>query len=175
MPGRSNLGRLPAALSGALVLLAAAPAAAQDGAADPALIALGVGIYDVAQRDDAAADFRLEYRSDVALWLIKPWAGLEATSDGALYGVAGLLADIGLGRRVVLTPSLGVGAYHDGGGKDLGAVLEFRSQLELAWRFDDTSRLGLAVSHISNASLGKDNPGTEILSLYYAFPLDHLF
>ena len=62
--------------------LMAAPAAAQDGKAEPALIALGIGYYDFAQGDDAAADFRLEYRSDLALWLIKPWAGLEATSDG---------------------------------------------------------------------------------------------
>ncbi len=168
-------GRLLAALSAAAALLMAAPAAAQDGEAEPALIALGIGYYDFAQGDDAAADFRLEYRSDLALWLIKPWAGLEATSDGAFYGLAGLLADIRLGRRLVLTPSLGVGTYHEGGGKDLGSVLEFRSQLELAWRFDDASRLGLAVSHISNASVGKDNPGTEILTLYYAFPLERLF
>ncbi len=175
MSAGPGLGSLLAALSAAAALLMAAPAAAQDGEADPALIALGLGYYDVAKGDDAAADFRLEYRSDLALWLIKPWAGLEATSDGALYGVAGLLADIRLGRRVVLTPSLGVGAYRDGGGKDLGAVLEFRSQLELAWRFDDASRLGLAVSHISNASVGKDNPGTEILTLYYALPLERLF
>lgn len=180
MAARRGLRHLRAALLGLMASflaasLPAAPALAQEAARDPALIAFGLGYYDINQRDDEAADFRLEYRSDLALWLIKPWAGLEATSDGALYGVAGLLADLPLGEHVVLTPGLGAGAYRDGGGKDLGAVVEFRSQIELAWRFADASRLGLAFSHISNASLGDDNPGAEILTLYYAIPVERLF
>ena len=111
----------------------------------------------------------------MALWIVKPWAGLEVTSDGAVYGLGGILADIALGPSVRLTPSLGVGAYHDGGGKDLGHTVEFRSQIELAYRFEGGPRLGLAFGHISNASLGDDNPGTEILTLYYMIPLDALF
>ena len=39
-----------------------------------------------------------------------------------------------------------------GDGLDLGYGLEFRSQLEIAYRFDNRSRLGVAVSHMSNAS-----------------------
>jgi hypothetical protein len=162
-----------AALAAAVGLLLAAPAWAEE--AEPALLALGLGYYDINQQDDEAVDFRLEYRSDLALWIVRPWAGLEATSDGAVYGLGGLLADIALGPRLRLTPSLGVGAYHDGGGKDLGHTVEFRSQVELAYRFEGGQRLGLAFGHISNASLGDDNPGTEILTLYYMVPLDTLF
>jgi len=154
-------------------LLLAASARAEEG--DPALLALGLGYYDVNLRDDEAADFRVEYRSDLALWVIKPWAGLEVTSDGAVYGLGGLLADIALGPSVRLTPSFGAGLYHDGGGKDLGHTVEFRSQIELAYRFEGGWNLGLAFGHISNASLGKDNPGTEILTLYTMIPLDALF
>ena len=54
-------------------------------------------------------------------------------------------------------------------------MLEFRSQIELATRFDDRSRLGLAFSHISNASVGERNPGTEILTLTYMVPVERIF
>jgi len=142
---------------------------------DPALVALGVGWYDFNKHTEEAVDFRLEYRHDETVWLFKPWLGIEATSDGAVYGVAGLLVDLDLGSRFVLTPSVGVGAYHDGNGKDLGSGLEFRTQIELAYRFADHSRLGLAVSHISNADFGDSNPGAEVINLYYAVPIGALF
>ncbi len=142
---------------------------------DPAFIGLGLGYFDGLQDDDTAVDFRLEYRHDERWWIFKPWAGLEVTSDAAIYGMAGVLVDIYFGRRVVLTPSFGAGAYSKGDGKDLGSVIEFRSQIELAYRFNDRSRLALALSHISNASIGSDNPGTEVLTVYYHLPLDSLF
>ncbi|MBO6784517.1 MAG: acyloxyacyl hydrolase, partial [Alphaproteobacteria bacterium] len=62
--------------------------------------------------------------------------------------------------------------YADGNGKDLGHTIEFRSQLEIGYRFDDRSRLSFAVSHISNASLGDSNPGTEIATIYYHIPIN---
>jgi hypothetical protein len=142
--------------------------------AEPAFLSAGIGYFDFWSRDDTAADVRLEYRHDAGLWVFKPWVGVEATSDGAVFGVGGLLVDIDLGPRLVLTPSVGLGAYHDGGGLQLHNTLEFRSQVELAYRFHDRSRLGLAFSHISNASLGDDNPGAEIISLYYHLPLTRL-
>jgi hypothetical protein len=142
---------------------------------DPALFSVGVGAFDVIEGDDDAVDFRLEYRHGGTLWLVKPWVGIEATSDGGLYGAAGLLADFHLGERVVLTPSLGVGGFAEGDGKDLGHALEFRSQIEAAYRFDDQSRLGLAFSHISNASLGDRNPGVEVLTVYYSLPVSRIF
>ena len=169
----SSARRVLAVLGAAAALLLAAPVSAEEG--EPALLALGLGYYDIRAKDDRAADFRLEYRSDLALWIFRPWIGLEATSDGAVYGVGGFLADIPLGSRLRLTPSLGVGAYHNGDGKDLGHAVQFRSQIELAYRFEDGQRLAVAFSHISNASLSSQNPGTEILTLYYMVPFDLLF
>jgi lipid A 3-O-deacylase len=137
-------------------------------------LTIGTGWYDFNDNKDAV-DFRVEYRSDLKLLgFIKPWAGIEFTSDRAVYGVAGIHTDIFFGRRIVLTPSFGVGAYADGDGKDLGNTIEFRSQIELGYRFDDWSRLSLAVSHISNASLGDNNPGTEIATIYYHIPIRNL-
>lgn len=164
---------------GAVVLfgLTATQAAAQIdlGQNDPAYITLGVGGYDVLQNDDTAVDFRLEYRHNKGLWIFKPWAGVEVTTDGAVYGVAGIHSDIHLGDRVVITPSFGVGAYHDGNGKELGSVVEFRSQVELAYVFENQNKLGVAIGHISNAGIGDDNPGTEIVNLYYSIPLGKVF
>lgn len=148
------------------------PLAAQEDR--PAFLSIGAGYYDVNKRDDGAADFRLEYRHGQGLWKIKPWAGIEATSDGAVYGLGGILLDLELGERFAIVPSFGVGAYSNGSGKDLGGTLEFRSQIELAYIFGDRSRLSLAFSHISNADTGHDNPGAEILNLYYSLPLNRI-
>ncbi len=157
---------------GAASLGAAAPARA-DGD-DPAFLVFGAGYYDMNKQDDTAADFRLEYRHGEKFWIFKPWIGVEGTSDGAVYGAVGVLIDVYFGTRVVLTPSFGAGLYANGDGKDLGHAVEFRSQIELSYRFDDRSRLGLAFSHISNASIADENPGVEILTLSYSLPLDGL-
>lgn len=153
--------------------LAGSVGATAAGAADdePDFLSIGAGWYDFNDNMDAA-DARIEYRSNwKMLGFIKPWAGVEVTSDKAFYGAGGVLVDIYFGRRLVLTPSFGVGAYADGDGKDLGNTIEFRSQLELGYRFDDWSRVSLAVSHISNAGLGDSNPGTEVATIYYHLPL----
>lgn len=163
---------LAAALAVALLGLGERPARA-DG---PTLLGAAGGWYDAFARDEPAADFRLEYRRHERLFgLIKPWAGLEATSDGGFWGGGGLLLDLYFGRRVVLTGSFAPGLYLNGAGKDLGYPLEFRSQIEIAYRFDDRSRLALALSHLSNAGLGDTNPGTEVISLYYHLPIETLF
>ncbi|MHA1600019.1 MAG: acyloxyacyl hydrolase [Alphaproteobacteria bacterium] len=162
-------------LGGFIAALGLMPTSARAGEDAPSFLVGGIGAFDLVQDDDTAIDFRLEYRHGTGLWFIKPWIGIEGTSDGAIYGLGGLLADIPLGQRIVVTPSFGIGAYGEGDGKDLGNTVEFRSQIELAYRFDNRSRIGVAFSHISNAGIGDQNPGTEILNVYYAYPLDGLF
>ncbi len=157
-----------------LALTALTLTAPRARAEDPSFLTLGIGYFDVNRQVADAADFRLEYRHGGKVWIFKPWVGVEATSDGAVYGAAGILIDVFFGRRVVVTPSFGAGYYEEGDGKDLGHDIEFRSQIEIAYRFDDRSRLGLAFSHISNVSIGDINPGVEILNLYYSVPLDGL-
>ena len=101
---------------------------------------------------------------------------LAGTSTGQGFIGAGVLMDIYFGRRFVVTPSFAPHLYFGGNDDlDLDYPLEFRSQLEAAYRFDDRSRIGIAVSHYSNASLGDTNPGTESAMLYYAVPIDKIF
>jgi lipid A 3-O-deacylase len=158
---------------------------------DPSLIGLSVGRYDQDWVEphflflnaghggnDKATDFRLEYRFGTSLvsWTdpyvkIKPFMGLQATSDLAIYGLGGILFDIALGP-VMITPSFGVGLYGRGEGRDLGFPVEFRSQLELGYRFENQMRVSVAYSHISNANLSETNPGVDIISAYLHFPVD---
>lgn len=163
----------------AAVLTATGLLFAQSGGAlaqeDPAFLSIGAGYFDWNRQKDEAAEFRLEYRDDHKLWIFRPLAGIMGTSDGAVYGFAGVGVDVFFGNRFVVTPSFAPGYYHEGSGLDLGYGLEFRSQIEFAYRFDNRSRLGLAVSHMSNASLGDTNPGTESAILYYSMPINMIF
>lgn len=155
----------------ALAVSAAAPCGPA-AAGDPAFLSLGVGYYNVAEDTGQAAEFRLEYRSDLKLWIFKPFVAAAATSSGSVFIGGGILADIYLGRRLVLSGSFGPFYYAQGASDfDLGYPLEFRSQAELAYRFDNRARLGVAISHYSNAGLGDGNPGSETISLNYSIPL----
>jgi hypothetical protein len=119
---------------------------------------------------------RAEYRwADPLIWQIKPMAGIEYTSEGSGWVGTGLYYDYHFGNNFFLTPSLAVGLYNDGGGKDLGSVIEFRSQIEVGYEFENASSVSAGLSHLSNAGLDDKNPGTEVLSLYYHMPVGMLF
>jgi len=156
-----------------IFLVAAGPAAAQEGGDDPGFLRVGVGYYDL-NDDWDAGEVHAEFISGEKLWIFNPFIGVMGTTDAAIYGYAGIRLDLFLGRRWVLTPSFAPGLYSDGDGKDLGHVIEFRSALEIAYRFDDRSRLGLSVYHLSNAGLDDNNPGTEVATLHYSYPLTKL-
>ena len=139
---------------------------------EPSFISLGVGVYDI-NDDFTAADFRAEFRWGKGFFdVVKPFVGIQGTSDGTIYGFFGLGVDLHLGDRIVVTPNVAAGLLDEGSGKDLGSPVEFRTGLEIAWRFENRSRLGLAFHHISNAHLTDKNPGTEVLSVVYSIPID---
>ncbi|MEM6902075.1 MAG: acyloxyacyl hydrolase [Pseudomonadota bacterium] len=93
-------------------------------------------------------------------------------TDESAYGYAGFGLEFVIDEQFVITPSTAIGAYHRGEGRRLGSTLEFRSGLELAYRWDNDIQLGLGYHHLSNADIGDNNPGTEHLSLYLNIPLD---
>lgn len=163
MAGR--VGRALAA-AGMLAAVAAAPARAED----PALLALGAGGYDVLH-NQTAGQFRGEYRFAQGLWRLKPLVGALVTTDKSVYAYGGLRLDLMLGEHVVLMPVATVGYFDKGDGKNLGSHVEFKSGAELAYRFNDASRLGIAFDHISNAGITRTNPGTESILLVYSIPI----
>jgi len=139
-----------------------------------------LAIYGGASESDAFDDETeamggIEWRSDFRQLIVTPMIGGFVTSDGSLYGYGGLFVDLDLTDRFVVRPSLAVGAYSEGSGKDLGGTLEFRTAIELAWRFENLSRLGVEFAHVSNAGIHDYNPGMETLTVNYSLPLDSLF
>ncbi|HEX6940510.1 MAG TPA: acyloxyacyl hydrolase [Longimicrobiales bacterium] len=138
---------------------------------DSSFLTIGVGAFDVFGDDFRAAQFEVQYRPDLKLWIFQPMVGANVTTDESAYVYAGISLDVFLNDRVVLRPSFAPGLYHEGDGKDLGSALEFRSALEVAYRFDNRARLGLELSHRSNAGIDDRNPGEESLMLFYHWPL----
>ena len=73
----------------------------------------------------------------------------------------------GESSNFIFSPSFGAGYYQDGNGKKLGNSIEFRTTLEISYQLKNSNRIGLSLGHISNANLGGNNPGVEILSISY--------
>lgn len=96
-------------------------------------------------------------------------------THGEKYVAAGFFCELPLVSRLVLTPAFTAGWYdhdgEDGHADDLGFPVEFRTSLQLDWCFHCGIRIGLGAFHISNASLGLRNPGTEALALVLSLPL----
>ena len=72
--------------------------------------------------------------------------------------------------KLYFTPSFGAGIYDDGSGKKLGNDLQFRTSFEISYELKNKNKIGISLSHISNANLADKNPGVEILSLSYHIP-----
>jgi len=164
---------LPVAASVALALtgLVSRPAAAQVSLVDdPSELAFGAGGYNIFHQIYNAAVFRGEYRFGDKLFFLRPIIGGEVTTQGSAYGYGGFSAEIGIGNFIII-PSAAVGFWERGGrSKPLGSFIEFRTGAELDYRFEDDTRIGISLHHISNAGLTKENPGVEEALLVYSFP-----
>jgi hypothetical protein len=138
-------------------------------------VSFAAGAFDVTpgnRRDSqTAAEFRGEYHFGDIFWAISPFVGVSGTSDGAFYGYGGFGIDINFTPNIVLTPNAAAGYFARGSGTNLGSWWEFRTGAELAWRFPDQSRIGVAVTHTSNAGLTRVNPGEQSVVLTYSIPL----
>ena len=131
----------------------------------------GVGVFDILDEDTVPA-FELQWIPGVRYFdVIAPFVGGFVTTDGAFYGGFGLGAEFVLDDRFVLMPFTGVGLFEDGDGKDLGSVVEFRSGVDLGYRFDYGGQLSVTFTHISNAGISDRNPGTELLMFRFGYPL----
>lgn len=150
-----------------LAALLTASCAGARGSGPPEL-ALHGGLWDL-NNDEAVelggmVDFRPVWRE------LRPTAGLLVTTNGAVYGGAGVAYPLYLGDRLRLRGHSTLGLYAKGRGSDLGGPVEFRSGVELAGRIAG-QWLGLGFAHISNAGLYESNPGSETLYLTWSLGL----
>ncbi len=144
----------------------------------PDYLSFAAGVFDFTREKHRTCEFEAEYKfhlkclkSPNRYLEFRPLAGIMATAKGSLYIYAGLNFDFLFFDHLLIAPGFAGGYYAHGSGKDLGYPVEFRSGVELAWQFTDWVRFGVHFYHLSNASLGKRNPGEESLVIFYDIPL----
>ena len=103
---------------------------------------------------------------DTFLGNLSPITGALITGDNAGYIYTGVQAQYKVGF-LNLTPSFTPGLYHKGDGKDLGHILEFKSEVQLSLDLSKSSELVFSFNHLSNASLGDKNPGANSYMFNY--------
>ena len=128
-------------------------------------ISFFTGTFDYSDHGKRSTLFGFEHQNenlnrDTFLGNLSPVTGFLITADNAGYLYTGVEAQYKLGS-INFTPSFTPGLYHEGNGKDLGHILEFKSELEFSFDFSTNSQLGFSYNHISNASLGDKNPGAN--------------
>lgn len=138
---------------------------------DPGYITFSGGVFDVEHEKDREAEFSLEYRSDYQFWGIKPFVHASYVTNNMTFLGAGILMDIQLGENWIVQPSIAPTWWRGETDElDLGYDLQFRSRIEVAYRFPDESRFGISATHSSNASLGDTNPGIESVMINVSVP-----
>lgn len=178
MNAAGTIWRAAAVLSLVLGVAFGRPAAAQitfGSPGDPSRVAIGGGAFDILpdakKAGHGVTGLALgEYRFGDVLWILSPFVGAMGTGKGAVFAYVGFGFDINFPGNVVLTPSFAGGYFDSGHGIYLGSWWEFRSGAELDYRFGDNRRLGVGFYHISNAGLGKEDPGAELLTVVLTAP-----
>ena len=97
---------------------------------------------------------------DTLIGNVSPVTGGFITENSAAYVYTGIEWNVDMGN-LTFTPSFAPGLYHEGAGKDLGHVLEFKSEVQLSYAASDKTSFGVSYNHVSNASLGDKNPGAN--------------
>ena len=123
------------------------------------------GMFDFSDDGKRASLFGVQHQNesltrDSFLGTLSPVTGFMMTGDNATYAYTGVQAQYKLGKLNII-PSFTPGFYGEGNGKDLGHVLEFKSEVQLSLDIFSNSELGFSYNHISNASLGDKNPGAN--------------
>ena len=94
------------------------------------------------------------------LGTLQPVTGAFITADNASYIYTGFQIPNKSGA-LPFTPSFTPGLYSEGDGKDLGHVIEFKTEIQITYEISSNSEIGMSYNHISNASLGDKNPGAN--------------
>ena len=130
-------------------------------------ISFYTGTFDIIDKegDDQTSLIGLEHKNpdlfrDTFLGKFKPITGGFITGDSSVYLYTGIEGQYGVGPLKIL-PSFAPGYYEKGQGKDLGSVLEFKSEIKIGFDIFENSKLSYSYSHISNNDWGDTNPGTD--------------
>ena len=123
------------------------------------------GMFDFSDHGARSTLFGIQHQNESLtrnsfLGIISPVTGVMLTADSASYIYTGIQAQYNIGKLKII-PSFTPGIYGEGDGKDLGHVVEFKSELQLSFDLFENSEFGFSYNHISNASLSEKNPGAN--------------
>ena len=129
------------------------------------------GMFDFSDDGKKSALYGIEHQNenlyrDTIFARISPVTGAMITADSATYFYTGIETNYSIGS-LNITPSFTPGWYTQGGGKDLGHPIEFKSEVQLSLDLTEGSNLGMSYNHVSNASLGDKNPGANSYMFNY--------
>jgi|SRR6056300_262915 lipid A 3-O-deacylase len=124
-----------------------------------------IGNFDFSDHKQAAVLFGFQHQNedlnrDTLIGNISPITGGFITENSAAYIYTGFEWNIDMGA-LTFTPSFAPGLYHEGDGKDLGHVIEFKSEVQFSYEISKNSKIGFSYNHLSNASIGDKNPGAN--------------
>ena len=130
-------------------------------------ISVYTGTFDVIDKegDDQTSLIGVEHRNtdlfrDTFLGKLAPVTGAFVTGKDSLYFYTGVEGQYNIGPMNI-SPSFTPGYYEKGSGKELGSVLEFKSEIKVGFDLLKDSKLGYSYSHISNNTWGDINPGAD--------------
>lgn len=132
---------------------------------DPHKYNFYTGMFDFSDAGKKSALFGVQHNNENLyresfLGTLSPVTGFMITGDSATYLYTGIEANYDLGK-IQFTPSFTPGLYGQGDGKDLGHIVEFKSELQLSVDLFKDTEMGFSYNHLSNASLGDKNPGAN--------------
>jgi len=139
------------------------------------LLNFTAGRINVSRGDNSSQQYGAEYRFKTMFrpwgFSLRPAVGFTVANDSAKYYYTDLKHDFYLNDNWIIMPSFGVGYFKSSKEIKLGSKLEFRSGVELAYKFKNHVRAGFAIFHLSNASTAKNNPGTEVAVFSLSIPM----
>ncbi|MBD1161069.1 acyloxyacyl hydrolase [Pelagibacterales bacterium SAG-MED15] len=132
---------------------------------DPHKYNFYTGMFDFSDDGKKSALFGVQHNNENLyresfLGTLSPVTGFMITGDSATYLYTGIEANYDLGK-IQFTPSFTPGLYGQGDGKDLGHIVEFKSEIQLSVDLFKDTEMGFSYNHLSNASLGDKNPGAN--------------
>ena len=125
-----------------------------------------IGNFDFSDDKQAALLFGFQHQNvnlerNTFLGNASPITGGFITENSATYIYTGVEWNYALSDKLKFTPSFAPGIYNEGDGKDLGHILEFKTEVQVSYSFSESTYLGMSYNHISNESLGDKNPGAN--------------
>ena len=130
------------------------------------------GNFDFSDHKQKAILFGFQHQNEILerqtfLGKASPITGGFITANSAAYIYTGVEWNHNMGGKMTFTPSFTPGLYSQGNGKDLGHVIEFKTEIQASYSISESSSFGVSYNHISNASLGDKNPGANSYMFNY--------